>query len=156
METKLTEIAGSIKPSGIVSWIGAVIGFVAAWWTGLPPLVQALIGVQAADIITGILCALFGKSEKSETGRLSSSAMAMGVAKKGLEWLVVWVCMDVGVAVGLANVSGAALAYMIATEFVSLMENLKLFGLDIPLLSKVLDVVLDIANKNGNTGGDPT
>lgn len=140
METKIAEITETIKPSGIFHWLVAVAGFVAAWWTGLPPLVQALIGVQAADIITGLLCALFGKSEKSETGRLSSSAMAMGVAKKGLEWLVVWVCMEVGGAVGIANVSAAALTYMMATELVSLMENLKLFGLDVPLLNKLLDV----------------
>ena len=64
----------------------------------------------------------------------------MGVVKKGLEWLVVLICVYVGSAVGMENVSGAAMTYMIATELVSLLENLQIFGLDIPLLRRILDI----------------
>ena len=32
------------------------------------------------------------------------------------------------------------MTYMIATELVSLLENLQIFGLDIPLLRKILDI----------------
>ena len=35
---------------------------------------------------------------------------------------------------------GAAMTYMIATELVSLIENLEIFGLNVPLLGKLLDV----------------
>ena len=46
----------------------------------------------------------------------------------------------IGSAVGMDNVSGAAMTYMIATELVSLLENLQIFGLDIPLLRRILDI----------------
>lgn len=149
MEDKIMDVAQSVRPT-IFSWLGAVIGFVTAWWTGLSGLTQALIIVQAADIATGVLCALYGKSQKSESGKLSSTALSMGVVKKGLEWLVVLICIYVGNAVGLTNIGGAATTYMIATELVSLMENLDQFGLNIPLLKKILD----IAQGNKEDGGD--
>lgn len=139
MEDKIMEVAGSVRPS-VFSWIAAAIGFVAAWWTGLPALAQALLIVQAADILTGLLCAFSGKSTKTESGRINSSVLAMGVVKKGLEWLVVLICVYVGHAIGMENVSGAAMTYMIATELVSLLENLQIFGLDIPMLRKILDI----------------
>ena len=147
METRIAEITEAIKPSGIISWLGAVIGFVVAWWTGLPTLAQALLIAQGSDIVTGILCALTGRSKKSESGKVSSGALLMGVIKKGLEWLVVLVCVHVGGALGVENISGAAMTYMMATELISLIENLKLFGLDIPLLNTILDV----ANKSSGS-----
>ena len=64
----------------------------------------------------------------------------MGVMKKGLEWLVVGVCVSVGNGLGMTSVCGAAMTYMIATELVSLIENLEIFGLNVPLLGKLLDV----------------
>ena len=139
MEEKIMEVAGSVRPT-VFSWIAAAIGFVAAWWTGLPALAQALLIVQAADILTGLLCALTGKSTKTESGRINSSVLAMGVVKKGLEWLVVLICVYVGEALEMQGIGGAAMTYMIATELVSLLENLSLFGLEAPVLRKLLDV----------------
>ena len=87
-----------------------------------------------------MLCALTGKSPKSESGRVSSRALSAGVVKKGLEWLAVCICVNVGGALEMAGIGGAAMTYMIATELVSLLENLSLFGLDAPVLRKLLDV----------------
>ena len=129
-----------LKKLNAVNWIGALIGAALAWWTGLPPLAQALLIVQGADILTGLLCAVTGKSRKTESGKVSSGALLMGVMKKGLEWLVVGVCVSVGSGLGVASVCGAAMTYMIATELVSLIENLEIFGLNVPLLGKLLDV----------------
>lgn len=75
---------------------------------GLPPLAQALLIVQGADILTGMLCAVTGKSRKTESGKVSSGALLMGVMKKGLEWLVVGVCVSVGNGLGVTSVCGAA------------------------------------------------
>ena len=107
---------------------------------GQTPLAQALLIVQGADIVTGLLCAVTGKSRKTESGKVSSGALLMGVMKKGLEWLVVGVCVSVGNGLGMTSVCGAAMTYMIATELVSLIENLEIFGLNVPLLGKLLDV----------------
>ena len=138
MEEKTMQVMKGVKPN-VVNWIGALIGATLAW-TGLPPLAQALLIVQGADILTGLLCAVTGKSRKTESGKVSSGALLMGVMKKGLEWLVVGVCVSVGNGLGVTSVCGAAMTYMIATELVSLIENLEIFGLNVPLLGKLLDV----------------
>ena len=145
MKNKITEVISTVEPN-LINWLGALVGMCVTFWSGLPPLAQALIIVQAADIITGLFCAVTGKSLKTESGKLSSAALFGGVAKKGLEWLVVGVCVYVGGAMEMQGISGAAMTYMIATELVSLIENLKIFGINMPLL----DTILDIAhNKSG-------
>ncbi len=66
MEGKTMQVMKGVKPNA-VNWIGALIGAALAWWTGLPPLAQALLIVQGADILTGLLCAVTGKSRKTES-----------------------------------------------------------------------------------------
>ena len=63
----------------------------------------------------------------------------MGMIKKGMEWLVVLIAVYVGAALEMQGIAGAAMTYMMAAELVSLMENLNLFGLDIPVLHVMLD-----------------
>ena len=135
----VTEATRGLRPS-VIKWMGAAAGWAAAWWAGLPAIAQALLMVQAADVLTGVLCALTGKSPKSESGRVSSRALSAGVVKKGLEWLAVCICIHVGGALEMQGIGGAAMTYMIATELVSLLENLSLFGLEAPVLRKLLDV----------------
>ena len=133
------EVLRTIRPNA-ARMIGAAIGAAAAWFAGLSPIAKALLVTQGADVLTGVLCAIWGKSRKSDSGKVSSSALAMGMVKKGLEWLVVLVCVYAGKGLGMDGISGAAMMYMLATELVSLMENLEIFGLNIPLLKKLLDV----------------
>ena len=146
----VTEATSGLRPS-VVKWLGAAAGWAAAWWAGLPAIAQALLMVQAADVLTGLLCALTGKSPKSESGRVSSRALSAGVVKKGLEWLAVCICIHVGGALEMNGIGGAAMTYMIATELVSLMENLETFGLDIPIMRTILDVA---QGKRTQDGGD--
>ena len=135
----MTETGQEIHLS-VIKWVSAAAGWAAAWWAGLPAIAQALRLVQAADVLTGVLCALTGKSPKSDSGRVSSKALSSGVVKKGLEWLAVCIGVNVGGALEMAGIGGAAMTYMIATEMVSLIENLSIFGLDIPVLRRILDV----------------
>lgn len=118
---------------------GAAAGMLLSWFSGLPAIAQALLLVQGADVLTGLLAAIRGKSPKTETGKVSSRALTDGMIKKGLEWLVVLICVYAGEAMQMQGITGAAMAYMMAAELVSLMENLSLFGLDIPVLHSVLD-----------------
>ena len=144
----VTEATRGLRPS-VIKWMGAAAGWAAAWWAGLPAIAQALLMVQAADVLTGVLCALTGKSPKSESGRVSSRALSAGVVKKGLEWLAVCICIHVGGALEMQGIGGAAMTYMIATELVSLMENLETFGLDIPILRTILDVAQGRRTQDG-------
>lgn len=141
----LYDAVRSIRPD-LMKTLGALAGAACAWWAGLSALAQALLIVQGADVLTGVLLALMGRSAKSESGRVSSAALMAGLIKKGMEWLVVGICVAVGGALEMEGISGAAMTYMIATELVSLMENLNVFGLRIPLLVRILDVA---QNKGG-------
>ena len=121
-------------------WFGACVGVVIGFWTGLPALGQAVLIVQGADILTGLACAVLGRSQKSESGKVSSRVMLEGIIKKGAEWLVVLVCIYAGAPLGTDGVGTMAMTYVIATELVSLLENFELLGLDVPLLKTILDV----------------
>lgn len=139
MKERAMEVMGAIRPNA-VRIAGAAVGAAAAWLSGLPPIAKALLLTQGADVLTGVLCALWGKSPKTQSGKVSSSTLAMGMVKKGLEWLVVLICVYVGAALEMEGIGGAAMTYMIAAELVSLLENLSIFGLDAPILRKLLDV----------------
>lgn len=144
----LREIAAWLQDvlrPNVFRLLGAGAGALLAWFSGLPPLAQALLIVQGADILTGLLAAMLGRSPKTQTGKVSSGALTMGMIKKGLEWLVVLISVYVGAALEMQGIAGAAMTYMMAAELVSLMENLHLFGLDIP----VLHAMLDAAQKKG-------
>ena len=126
--------------TNVFGWIGACVGAVIGFWTGLPALGQAVLIVQGADILTGLACAVLGKSQKSESGKVSSRVMLEGIIKKGAEWLVVLVCIYAGAPLGMDGVGTMAMTYVIATELVSLLENFELLGLNVPLLKTILDV----------------
>ncbi len=145
------DVGETIRPSAI-SWIGAAAGVIVGWWTGLPALMQAMLVAQGADFVTGVIGAGLGKSPKSESGKLSSNALLMGALRKGLEWLVVWVCIVAGNAVGITGVGAAAMTYMVATELVSFIENLGVLGLKVP---PVLQKILEIAKKKDGNGEPP-
>ena len=135
----MVEWAGDFL-TDIWGWIGACVGLLISWWTHLPALGQAVLIVQTADILTGLACAVLGKSQKSESGKVSSRVMLEGIIKKGAEWLIVLVCIYTGTPLGLEGISTAAMTYVIATELVSLLENLNLLGLNVPLIQTILDV----------------
>ena len=124
----------------IWGWLGAGVGLVISLWTGMPALGRGILIVQGADILSGLACAVLGKSPKSDSGKVSSRAMLEGLIKKGAEWLIVLVCFYAGTPLGMEGVSSAAMTYVIATELVSLLENLALLGLSVPLLETILDV----------------
>ncbi|MBQ2949131.1 MAG: phage holin family protein [Clostridia bacterium] len=135
----MEDALAAIRPD-VMRFAGAAAGAVCAWFTGLPPIAQALLVTQGADVLTGVLGAVMGRSPKTESGRVSSHALSMGMIKKGLEWLVVLICAYVGAALQTEGITGAAMTYMIATEMVSLVENLSLFGLKVPALERLLDI----------------
>ncbi|MBQ2833919.1 MAG: phage holin family protein [Clostridia bacterium] len=135
----MEDALAAIRPD-VMRFAGAAAGAVCAWFTGLPPIAQALLVTQGADVLTGVLGAVMGRSPKTESGRVSSHALSMGMIKKGLEWLVVLICAYVGAALKTEGITGAAMTYMIATEMVSLVENLSLFGLKVPALERLLDI----------------
>jgi toxin secretion/phage lysis holin len=107
-----------------------------------------LIGMMAADYITGILiAALWQKSNKSETGALSSKAGFKGLCKKGIILLAVWIGTLLDVATGATYIRTAIVLFYIGNEGISLIENFGLMGVPYPpAMKKALEAMRDKDN----------
>ena len=73
----------------IIAALAAAAGAVASFFCGLPPMIWVLLAVMTIDYITGIICAVMGKSPKTEHGGLSSGEAFKGLLHKALILLVV-------------------------------------------------------------------
>lgn len=109
---------------------GAVIGFFGGW----PALLTALVAVMAVDYASGLFVALNHKSQKTESGGLSSKVGFTGLLKKGMVLLVVLVATLVDRVIGSDGMicQSAAICFYIANEGLSVLENAALLGLPIP------------------------
>jgi toxin secretion/phage lysis holin len=143
METKaktFTEILAAIG--------GAIVSF----FCGLPPIMWVLLAVMTIDYLTGIFCGLMGRSKKTETGGLSSSAAFKGLLKKALIILVVLLAalldkaVTMGTGVAFEAVAGATCLWFIASEGFSIIENVASMGVPIP---GILKQALEIMRKKG-------
>ena len=137
----------------ITEILAAIGGAIASFFCGLPPIMWVLIAVMSIDYITGILCGLMGKSQKTETGYIASHAAFMGLMKKALILLVVLlaalldkaVTMQAGVT--FEAVAGATCLWFIASEGFSILENAAAMGIPIP---GILRQALDLMRKKGD------
>lgn len=136
----------------ITEILAAIGGAVASFFCGLPPIMWVLIAVMTIDYITGILCGLMGKSQKTETGYLSSGAAFIGLMKKALILLVVLLAalldkaVSMGTGVTFEAVAGATCLWFIASEGFSIIENVASMGVPIP---GILKQALEIMRKKG-------
>jgi toxin secretion/phage lysis holin len=96
----------------------------AAWWGGLPLLVQVLIGVMLLDITSGVLAAYI-------TNSLDSRVSFRGMAKKALALVLVGVAAWIEPAVGIPLASAVAGFYTVH-ELLSILENAAIAGLPVP------------------------
>ena len=66
--------------------IGAGLLSLLGGWDGM---LRTLVICMAVDFVTGVAVAALGRSDKSETGRISSNSALTGLMKKGFELLVI-------------------------------------------------------------------
>lgn len=102
-----------------------------------------LLSMMVADYITGVLIAAFWKkSNKSETGTLSSKAGFRGLCKKGVILLVVWIGTQLDAATGTEYIRTAFVLFYTGNEGISLIENLGLMGVPYPpAMKKALEAL---------------
>ena len=142
----------------IVEALAAAGGAIASFFCGLPPIIWILLAVMSLDYITGIICGIMGKSPKTETGHLSSSAAFAGLMKKALILLVVLLAALIDRAVALsadiefAAVAGATCLWVIASEGMSILENAAAMGIPIP---KILLQALELFRGKGGSEKPP-
>ena len=132
----------------LIETFSAMCGAVAAYFSGLPPLIWVLVAVMALDYLTGLMCGFRGTSAKTESGKLSSKAAFQGLMKKAVIILVVFLAalLDQAVAMGagieFSAVTGATCLWFIASEGLSIVENAAALGVKIPkVLQKALEVI---------------
>ena len=143
----------------VTEGLAAIGGAVASFFCGLPPIIWVLIAVMTIDYLTGIICGFMGKSKKTETGHLSSSAAFLGLMKKALILLVVLLAalldkaVSMGAGVTFEAVAGATCLWFIASEGFSILENVASMGVPVPkILMKVLEVMRnkgEVPEQNG-------
>jgi toxin secretion/phage lysis holin len=132
----------------ILELLAAAGGAVASFFINMPPLVWILIAVMTIDYITGLICAAMGKSSKTENGYIASHAAFMGLLKKSLILLVVLLAalLDAAVSKGAGiqfeAVMGATCLWFVASEGLSILENVASMGIPVPkILLKLLEVM---------------
>lgn len=137
----------------VTEFLAAVGGAIVSFFVNMPPLVWILIAVMSMDFITGLICAAMGKSKKTENGYIASHAAFEGLMKKVLIILVVLLAaaLDLAVSKGAGiqfeAVMGATCLWFIASEGLSILENVASMGVPVPkILLKLLEIMKDKGN----------
>ena len=134
-------------------FFAAIGGAIASFFVTMPPLVWILIAVMSIDYVTGLICGAMGKSKKTETGYLASHEAWKGLMKKALILLVVLLSnlLDIAVSNGAGitfeAVMGATCLWFIASEGLSILENVA--SMDVPV-PKILLKLLEIMREKGD------
>ena len=98
---------------------------------------QVLIGLMAADYVTGLIVAwVFKRSGKSETGALESRAGFKGIVRKCTILMLVWVATMLDRLTGAAYIRTAVCLFFIGNEGLSILENTALMGVPYPAFIK--------------------
>lgn len=137
----------------VLELLAAAGGAVASFFVNMPPLVWILIAVMTIDYITGLIVAAMGKSSKSESGYIASHVAWQGLMKKALILLVVLLAalldqaVSKGAGIQFEAVMGATCLWFIASEGLSILENVATMGVPVP---KILLKLLEIMREKGD------
>lgn len=135
--------------SFIVTVTGAVLGALISLAGGWDTALQALVVFMILDYLTGVIvAAVFHASKKTESGKLSSVAGLKGIAKKVLMLFMVVAGQYADVVLGIDYFRTAVIIALIANELISLIENAGLAGIEVPILSKAVDALKTMDDKN--------
>ncbi len=112
----------------------AIGGFCATLWGSLDGVMMALLAFIAIDYITGLMVAIANKT-------LNSSVGFKGLAKKVFILLLVLIAniLDTHVMGGSGVVRGVVIAFYLANEGISILENAGKLG--VPYPQKLKDVL---------------
>lgn len=103
---------------------------------------MALITVMILDILTGLIKAILMRSNKSESGGLSSASMFRGGIKKVFILLMVALgtVLEIIISPDDVFIRIMVVSYYIANESLSILENVGACGVPLPkVLYKILD-----------------
>ena len=137
----------------VIEILSAIGGAIASFFVNMPPLVWILIAVMTMDFVTGLICGAMGRSKKTENGYLASHAAFEGLMRKVLIIVVVLLAAALDAAVSKSAgiqfeaVVGATCLWFIASEGLSILENVASMGVPVP---KILLKLLEIMKQKGD------
>ena len=124
----------------VVKWAAAAGGVIVGWWGGWTAGSRVLVILMVMDYITGCACALTGHSSKTESGHFWSQVAVAGLLKKAFTMCVILMAALLdqvlsggqGTENGMTMFRSAAEFFYIATEGLSIVENVGLMGVPVP------------------------
>lgn len=144
----------NIIKAGILMAVGTVGSWVINMLGGWSEDLTTLLIFMAADYLMGLLIAgVWKKSGKSKTGALNSVSAWKGLCRKGVSLLVVMVAYRLDVTIGVDYIKTAVVVAFIANEGISIVENLGIMGVPLPVvISKAIDVLKEKADIEKESG----
>ncbi len=133
------------KMIAVCSFFGIVGAAIAEALGGWDDAIITLIVFMAIDFVTGLLCAMvFGKSNKSPNGALSSAACWRGLVKKVCTLLIVVMSHYIDVLADVDFIRNAVIIAFCVAEVISICETAGLMGVLPDGVQKVLTKAIDV------------
>lgn len=133
-----------IKIKSIVSILTGIIGSLLINIIGKPTNeLMILLMLMIIDLITGTLVsAVWHKSSKTKSGKLSSRVMFKGIVKKILTLIIVIIAYQLDILLNINMIRYIVIITLIIEEILSIIETITLTGLKVPtIITKALDVL---------------
>ena len=129
--------------------IGGVGGWIIELFGGWTEDLTTLLIFMGVDYFLGLLIAGFWKkSNKSETGTLSSWSAWKGLCRKGVSLLVVLIAHRLDLTLSLSYIKTAVIIAFIANEGLSIMENLGIMGVPFsPVIQNAIEILIKRSEK---------
>ena len=102
-----------------------------------------LLLLMIIDLITGTLVsAIWHKSSKTKSGKLSSRVMFKGIVKKILTLVIVVIAYQLDILLNIDMIRYIVIISLIIEEVLSIIETIALTGIQVPtIISKGLDIL---------------
>lgn len=136
--------------------IGAIGGFIASLFGGWDSALVTLIIFMSIDFATGMITAAMGRSKHTDTGKLSSKAGWLGLAKKCSILMLIIVAVRLDILLNTNYVRDAVCIGFCANEVLSIIENTSLMGIPYPpALKNAIEILQEKAGrKDDNDDND--
>ena len=134
----------NIKLKNIVSLVAGTIGSLLINLIGKPTDdLIILIVLMIIDLVVGFLIsAIWKKSTKTDSGKLSSSILFKGTVKKFFTLVIVVIAFQLDKLLAMNVIRHIVIIAFIVEETLSITENIAITGIKIPaIITKALDVL---------------
>ena len=104
---------------------------------------KILLLLMVIDLLVGFpVSAVWHKSSKTKSGKVSSKVMFKGIVKKILTLVLVVVAYQIDILLGYNVIRHVAIIAFIVQEIISIIENIAITGIKSPeIITKALDVL---------------